>query len=373
MTEYVFEAGPQPAPTKIRGLTDQLKLSWSSSDYANWWMKIFYVNDENEVVGSTIEYLNGLLRCDIPNIMKKAANFGGATMVDITYHSPGDSLDDRSDVVTEFYEKLAVAFDDLGVPIRTFVRVDFSNMGDYPPARWAGDPEYDVIPQPTVTEAQRNEIRGELGIDALALRKYREMCPDLCPSSFPGVDTVRVELKKLRPAPMKKITRPEDVRDFLAEMEDYDREHMKVLYLDGAGQVIGVENISVGILNQALVHPREVLKGAVLASAASVILVHNHPSGEIEPSQQDLGIAAAIEASCNLLMIKCLDFLIIGSGGRYASFKELGYMGRGHSDTLDAILKFNKPAGVGEGDDACSVAYRAALKTMEKYCGTKNQ
>jgi proteasome lid subunit RPN8/RPN11 len=373
MTDYVFEAGAQPAPTKIRGPLDQVKLSWASGDCVNQWLKFFYVNDENEVVGSTVEYLHGLISLDVANILKKAAIFGDATTVDITYHLPGGMSQSRSEILVETYEKLMVAFEDLGMPVRTLIQVDFGELREYPPSRWGSDPTYDIVPQPALSGARRTEIREEIGIDILALRKYREMCPDLCLAPFPGVDTVRVELKKIRPAPMKKITQPGDVRDLLAEMEDYDRERMKVLYLDGAGQVIGVENISTGILNQALVHPREVLKGAVLANAASIIVVHNHPSGEVEPSSQDISIAAVLEASCNLMTIRCLDFVIIGGGGRYASFKELGYMGRGHSDTLDAILKFNKPAGVGEGDDACSVAYRAALKTMEKYCGTKSQ
>jgi DNA repair protein RadC len=373
MTEYVFEAGAQPEQKTIRGPLDQVKLSWASGDCVNQWLKFFYINDENEVVGTTVEYLRGLVSLDIANIMKMAAIFGDATMVDITYHMPGGKRQPRPEILMETYEKLLVAFDDLGMPVRTLIHVDFEGLRDYSPSQWGSDPMYDVVPQPTLSEAQRDKIREELGIDILAVRKYREMCPDLCPSSFPSVDTVRVELKRLRPAPMKKITCPEDVRDFLAEMEDYDREHMKVLYLDGAGQVIGVENVSVGILNQALVHPREVLKGAVLANAASIIVVHNHPSGQVEPSSQDLSISAVIEAACNLMSIRCLDFMVLGSGGRYTSFKEMGQMGRGESEMLNAILKFNRGGSVGEGDDACSVAYRAALKTMEKYCGTKSQ
>jgi DNA repair protein RadC len=373
MTEYVFEAGALPAQKTIRSLSDAVRLAWTPNDCAVQWLKFYYVNDENEVIGTSAEYPRGLAFCDIGHIMKTAANVGGATMVDIVYNRPGGADLSQSEAVYDIYEKLLVAFGDLGVPIRALIETDFRGWDSSPPATWNSDPVIIEVVKPYIAGERQEEIRLELGVDVAALRKYRETCPGHCLAPFPGVDTIRVELKKLRDPPCTKILGPKDARDLLAEMEDYDREHMKVLYLDGAGQVIGIENISVGILNQALVHPREVLKGAILASAASVIVVHNHPSGEIEPSSQDISISAAIEEACKLMNIRCLDFMIIGTNGRFASFKELGYMGRGHSDTLDAILKFNRPPGVGEGDDACSVAYRAALKTMEKYCGTKSQ
>ena len=87
----------------------------------------------------------------------------------------------------------------------------------------------------------------------------------------------------------KPLHSPEDVKELVAkELAYYDREVMCVLIMKTNGQVINMNIVSVGSIRSALVSPREVFKSAILANAANVILVHNHPSGSVEPSREDI-------------------------------------------------------------------------------------
>jgi DNA repair protein RadC len=106
----------------------------------------------------------------------------------------------------------------------------------------------------------------------------------------------------------------------MEDMRYYDREHFKCLYLNRKNQVISLETISIGGLANALVHPREVFKPAVKRSAAAVILIHNHPSGDPTPSKEDINITKRLIESGKLLGIEVLDHIIIGDG-RYFSLK----------------------------------------------------
>jgi len=121
---------------------------------------------------------------------------------------------------------------------------------------------------------------------------------------------------------------PEDVKKYvnqvlLIEMRDYDREHFLVLYLDRKGGVIDKENVSVGGLHSSIVHPREVFKTAVKRSAASIILAHNHPSGDPAPSREDIDITRRLIDAGRIMGIEIIDHVIIGEN-TYCSFKEKG-------------------------------------------------
>ena len=107
-------------------------------------------------------------------------------------------------------------------------------------------------------------------------------------------------------------------------LEDLDREQVIVCCLDNKNQPVSINVVSVGILNSSLVHPREVFKTAILSNAASIILFHNHPSGDPEPSQEDITITARIKNAGNILGIELLDHIIIGSGESFCSLKERG-------------------------------------------------
>lgn len=94
-----------------------------------------------------------------------------------------------------------------------------------------------------------------------------------------------------------------------------------VLHLDSKNKVIKDEIVSVGTLNESVIHPREIFKSAIKESANSVILVHNHPSGDPTPSKEDLEITEKLFAAGDLLNIKVLDHVIVGKE-TYWSFKE---------------------------------------------------
>ncbi|MHB9144081.1 MAG: RadC family protein [Symbiobacteriia bacterium] len=120
------------------------------------------------------------------------------------------------------------------------------------------------------------------------------------------------------------IRRPEDAAQLcMASMRHLDREHFRVLLLDTKHRVLGDEQVSIGHLNASLVHPRELFKGAIRRSAAAIILVHNHPSGDPTPSSEDLDVTGRLAAAGKILGIEVLDHIIIGDN-QYASFKERG-------------------------------------------------
>jgi len=94
-----------------------------------------------------------------------------------------------------------------------------------------------------------------------------------------------------------------------------DREHFMVLILNARHEVLCQETVSIGSLNASIVHPREVFKPALVASAASIVLVHNHPSGDPEPSEEDLAITKRLVEAGELLGIAVLDHVIVASRG----------------------------------------------------------
>lgn len=105
-------------------------------------------------------------------------------------------------------------------------------------------------------------------------------------------------------------------------LEDLDREQVIVCCLDNKNQLVSINVVSTGTLNSSLVHPREVFKTAILSNAASIILFHNHPSGDPEPSQEDINITTSLKDAGNILGIELFDHIIIGSENQFISFKE---------------------------------------------------
>jgi DNA repair protein RadC len=122
-----------------------------------------------------------------------------------------------------------------------------------------------------------------------------------------------------------RITRPDDVLPLVSEWRDRKQEYFLCITLNGAGEVIERRVVTVGILNQSLVHPREVFAEAITDRAASVILVHNHPSGTLEPSSQDIGITRQLVEAGSILGIRVLDHIIITKKS-HVSLRELGHL-----------------------------------------------
>lgn len=124
--------------------------------------------------------------------------------------------------------------------------------------------------------------------------------------------------------PKRKIRSPADVYSLLyPKMREQKREKLTALYLDTKNHVLREEVVSIGSLNANIVHPREVFKSALLESSASVILSHNHPSGDPTPSREDIAVTEKLIEGGKLLGIDVLDHVIIGDG-RYVSLKDEG-------------------------------------------------
>ena len=121
------------------------------------------------------------------------------------------------------------------------------------------------------------------------------------------------------------ISSPADVERLLrGRIANLDRENFVVVLLNTKNEVIETSTVSVGTLSASLVHPREVFKPAVRASAASVILAHNHPSGKVEPSREDREVTRRLGEAAGILGIEVLDHVIVGDG--YFSMKEHGML-----------------------------------------------
>lgn len=120
----------------------------------------------------------------------------------------------------------------------------------------------------------------------------------------------------------KRIKSPKDVTDiFINDMRFLEKEHFKVVFLNTKNEIITFETISIGSLNASIVHPREVFNRAIKKSSASIILLHNHPSGNPEPSKEDVNITKRLTEAGHIIGIEVLDHIIIGDGSYY-SLKE---------------------------------------------------
>ena len=124
----------------------------------------------------------------------------------------------------------------------------------------------------------------------------------------------------------RQILSPNDAYEMIKEqLEGLDREQFIIACLNTKNEPTNISVVSVGSLNKAIVHPREVFKTAILSNAASIMAFHNHPSGAITPSQQDIQLIPRLVEAGELLGIKLLDHLIIGDG-TFTSLKEKGYL-----------------------------------------------
>jgi DNA repair protein RadC len=124
---------------------------------------------------------------------------------------------------------------------------------------------------------------------------------------------------RIAPAAVVAFKSPEDVfRYVYKDLKFENREHFLVLALNTKSEIIGRHIVSVGTLNQTLVHPREVFNWAIKKCAAGIIIVHNHPSGHVEPSSEDITLTQRMVDSGELLGIKVIDHIIIGNNQYYS-------------------------------------------------------
>lgn len=140
----------------------------------------------------------------------------------------------------------------------------------------------------------------------------------------------RVAIRMVKEPPLYSdtpIDSPQAVVQVMADtLKDYDREVFAIINLRPDLKPINVNIVSVGALDQSLVHPREAIKSMVLSNAASVMMVHNHTTGSMSPSKDDIAVTDRMAQLCGLLGIKLIDHIIVGPGKDYYSFHEKGVL-----------------------------------------------
>jgi DNA repair protein RadC len=121
-----------------------------------------------------------------------------------------------------------------------------------------------------------------------------------------------------------KIMRPSEAVSAMAQLFDSETVELSyALFLDTALHPIGYHLLSRGTLNDVAMHPREVFKAAILANAAGIVLIHNHPSGNTEPSAYDIKTTTRLRQVGELVGIEVMDHIILGANGQYRSLREL--------------------------------------------------
>jgi DNA repair protein RadC len=164
--------------------------------------------------------------------------------------------------------------------------------------------------------------------------ELKEISPVIGPTAYcqimAGIELGRrVENAKNKGSLRKKINSTQDAIEYCEErfsrvIADASREEFHIVTLDIKNQVIDSHKISVGTLDASLVHPREVFRPAIKDSAASILLVHNHPSGDPTPSREDQAVTRRLEEAGKTIGINVLDHIVLGSF-RSVSIRDLGY------------------------------------------------
>lgn len=145
-------------------------------------------------------------------------------------------------------------------------------------------------------------------------------------SGIKAAFTLAARFQARRLERFERFTSPRQVFDYFHhEFRDSRKEYFLTLLLDGKNRIIRRVQVSEGSLNQSIVHPREVFSPAVKESAAAMILVHNHPTGDPTPSSEDIAVTRRLREAGEIMGIKVLDHIIVGDG-EYLSFVERGLM-----------------------------------------------
>ncbi|MBF6600842.1 MAG: DNA repair protein RadC [Dehalococcoidia bacterium] len=185
-----------------------------------------------------------------------------------------------------------------------------------------------------LTIAQR--LLRDYGVSGLATAPFEQLCQEhglgeAKAAQIKAALELGMRVASASSPERRRFTSPADIADarLIAEMSAFEQEHVRVLLLDTRGHMLGFPEVYVGNINSAQVRMGELLRDAVRVNACSVVLVHNHPSGDATPSEQDVLITEGLREAGALMGIAVHDHIIIG-GGRYLSMKSipLGF-GRG--------------------------------------------
>ena len=150
--------------------------------------------------------------------------------------------------------------------------------------------------------------------------------------AVPSLKLVELDLVFSRPGPQ--LTGPQIASEIISEyIGQKPSEHFATLHLNARNEITHYRLVSVGTLVASLVHPREVYQPALLTNSASIVCGHNHPSGDVRPSQEDQAIFERLRLSGEILGIPILDFLIVSPRRNYYSFSERGQCGKSPGST----------------------------------------
>ncbi len=166
------------------------------------------------------------------------------------------------------------------------------------------------------------DLVGNAGLEELMdFRGIGKACAMRIKASF---EMGRRSVISCREKELRSIRSPEDIAWLMMpEMKGLDREHFKAVLLNTRNGILKIVTVAIGSLNAALVHPREIFKAAVRASAAGIIIVHNHPTGDPEPSREDADLTERFARCGDLMGIDLVDHIIVGDD-RYVSMRERG-------------------------------------------------
>ncbi|MFF2092054.1 MULTISPECIES: DNA repair protein RadC [Paenibacillus] len=168
-------------------------------------------------------------------------------------------------------------------------------------------------------------LRNLVDMSMDELTKIRGIGPAKAVQLRAGIELGR-RITRSRHGETVTVRRPQDAADYVMEDLRYlNKEHFVCLFLNTKNHIIARETLSIGTLNASLVHPREVFRAAIKCSSASLICVHNHPSGDPQPSPEDIALTKRLMEAGELVGIEVLDHLVIGDG-RFISLKEQGYL-----------------------------------------------
>jgi DNA repair protein RadC len=179
--------------------------------------------------------------------------------------------------------------------------------------------------QSALTIAQR--LLGDYGLSGLATAPFQQLCQEhglgeAKTAQLKAALELGMRVATAAPAERRTFRSPDDIADvgFITQMSAHEQEHVRVLLLDTRAHMIGFPEVYVGTVSEAHVRHSELLRDAIRVNAKSIVLVHNHPSGDPTPSAADIAITKGLFDSAKLMEIDLLDHMIIG-GGRYVSMK----------------------------------------------------
>ena len=173
------------------------------------------------------------------------------------------------------------------------------------------------------------EVLAEEVLKVLDEHNYKSAAVDLLSISGLGnaktsLITASLELSRRILCPdRKKITAPSDALPYINHYSDRKQEHFLCISLNGAHEIIHIRVVSMGLVNRTLVHPREIFSDPLKDRAAAVLIAHNHPSGSVEPSKEDIEITMRIKKAGTILGVELLDHIIF-TDNTYFSFLEEG-------------------------------------------------